>query len=508
MGAIERTGRRSPADIARLAPVFTLLASAGFLLIQPPVGDLWAARARESAAAHGVGLTYWFSWFGGTVPGSYSVLAPYLSRIANVGVVGAAATIAITLLCHRLVRGSRHPTVATWLAAVGTAFSLWSGRVPFAVGTAVMIVALLCVRARRPGAAALAGVATALVSPVSGAFLILGLAGVLVHLPRFRRTATSAVVGTGVPLIAMAGYFGMPGPEGYPANQAIFAAAAIALMLVLRPDPYVRTVVIISLIACPLLAIVPNGMGSNFGRFAWICLPVAVAATARARPAITVLAGASALLFGIVGSAHDLFVAAQPMSNASYFTNLVAELDRIPNLAEYRVEVVPDGTHAAAYALLGHASLARGYETQSDNSLNGVLKSPSLNATSYKTWLDDNAVGYVVIDRTTLAHGPEDSLVRPGKLPYLTEIWSDAHWRLFRVGAARPIMAPPTRVLDAEQASLLVSSPRAGTFGLRIRWSRFLSAQSVDGAPARLAPDGHGWTTFTCDRAGNYVIRG
>ena len=41
--------------------------------------------------------------------------------------------------------------------------------------------------------------------------------------------------------------------------------------------------------------------------------------------------------------------------------------------------------------------------------------------------------GYVAIDNTTLKNSSEDRLVRSGALPYLVQIWSDAHWRLFRV---------------------------------------------------------------------------
>ena len=36
---------------------------------------------------HGVGLHYWFSWFGGTVPGHYSVLTPYVLKIVPPGLL-------------------------------------------------------------------------------------------------------------------------------------------------------------------------------------------------------------------------------------------------------------------------------------------------------------------------------------------------------------------------------------------------------------------------------------
>jgi hypothetical protein len=411
-------------------------------------------------------------------------------------------------LAYRLVRGSPHPAIATWLAAIGSGLSLWSGRVPFALGTALMLVAWLCVRADRRGLATVLGVATALASPVSGAFLILGLSGLFFHDARRRATILWTAVGTGASLVAVAVYFGMPGPEGFPAIQAVLTIAVLALMLLARPPAFVRTVVIISMIACPVLAIIPNGMGGNFERFASICLPVAIAATARVRPSFIVLSTCAAVLLGMASSAHDLFIASQPMSSSSYYTGLTAELDRTPGLADYRVEVVPDGTHVSAYALLDHASLARGYETQSDNAQNSVLTSPSLNAASYRTWLDNNAVGYVVIDRQTLLHTSEDTLVRSEKLPYLREVWSDTHWRMYRVVAPSPVVARPARIVDAGQAQLVISAPQAGRLELRVRWSRFLQVQAPGNQEALLKPDGRGWTTLTVARSGRYVVTG
>jgi hypothetical protein len=488
--------------------LFILFVAAAFVIARPPVGDLWAARARASAAAHGVGLHYWFSWFDGTVPGHYSVLAPYLTRIVDVTVLGAIATTGVIAMCRRLVRDSRHPAIATWLGAVATGFSLWSGRVPFALGTALAVVALLAVLTKRTAAAAVAGALTALVSPVCAVFLMLGLTGVLVHVAGRRTVALCAVVAAAVPLAGVAAYFGLPGPEGFPIVQAAGAAGAIGVMMLARPAPYVRTVLAISLGASLLLTVVPNGLGSNFERFVWIWLPVAVAATARARPSLTALVGAAAVMLGIIGSTKDLVVAAQPLSQPSYFSNLIRELDRTPALTNYRLEAVPDGAHVATYALLDHAMLARGFETQTDNKLNGVLQSASLTAAGYRAWLDENAVGYVLIDRSTLASGPEDKLVRAGNLPYLHEFWSDAHWRLFEVSAANPIAARPARIVDADQASITIATPGAGTFPLRIRWSRFLRIRSARGDAARVEPDGEGWTTLVTRRPGTFVISG
>jgi hypothetical protein len=489
------------------AVCFSGLAAIAFLIVRPPVGDFWAAQARQYAALHGVGLHYWFAWFGGTVPGHYSVFAPYLLRVVNPGVLGAAATVASVLLCRRLLASSGHPVAAAWVAAVVGSFSLWSGRIPFAAGTALMLAGLVAVSANRRGPAAVAGAAAALVSPVSGAFLILGVLGALLHDRERRVTASWAAGGAAVCLIGVAAYFGLPGSEGFPVSHALLAAGTCALLLLARPPAFIRTVVIISVLACPVLAIVPNGMGTNFERFAWICLPVAVVATGRAIRPIVYLTSVVAALAGVAGSAHDLYVAAQPMSTVSYTDGLARRLDQTPNLANYRLEVVPDGTHVAAYTLIAHAALARGYETQSDNQLNHVLMSNSIDAVSYRAWLDDNAVAYVALDRVTLQHNPEDRLVRSGTVPYLKQVWSDDHWLLYAVERPVPIAPPPARVTDADQADIVISVPRAGRYELHLRWSRFLRF-TPNTKNAQLQEGANGHSVLVASTPGSYTIAG
>ena len=103
--------------------VIAVLNAVLFLLIRPDVNDLWAARARASAVRNGVGLSYWFSWFGGSTPGNYSVLTPYISAYTTAEVLGAVSAVAIPLLCIVLTRGTEHPIMATSVAAVTAGIS-------------------------------------------------------------------------------------------------------------------------------------------------------------------------------------------------------------------------------------------------------------------------------------------------------------------------------------------------------------------------------------------------
>src|ERR1700744_4044831 len=61
--------------------VLALAAGLSFILVRPPVADLQAADARAAAAARGVGLSYWLSWYSGSAPGDYSVLTPKFTAV-------------------------------------------------------------------------------------------------------------------------------------------------------------------------------------------------------------------------------------------------------------------------------------------------------------------------------------------------------------------------------------------------------------------------------------------
>ena len=128
----------------------TAISAVVFVIVQPNVSDLQAALARESAADHGVGLSYWFQWFGGgSTPGNYSIIVPYLSSLVSAAVLGAVATVASIPLVHRALSGTRYRTPAVWLATFLLGMNLWSGRVPFALGCAAGLVAIIGAREQR-----------------------------------------------------------------------------------------------------------------------------------------------------------------------------------------------------------------------------------------------------------------------------------------------------------------------------------------------------------------------
>lgn len=505
---------RATQALSKSTVIATALAAANataFFILRPGVNDLWAARARASAVSHGVGLTYWFAWFGGgSTPGNYSVITPYLSALISAELVGALAAVAITVLTAFAVRGTAHPVAATAVVTLAAGINLWSGRVPFLLGSALAIGAVIAVRSRRPVIAAVLTVISILASPVSPAFLALALVAVFVALPRYRMVSATTVITVvvGFGLVALA--FGAPGPQPFSFTLCVESLLALGLLLFARTPEFVRTLLWLAMGTALILFLVPNGMGSNFGRMIWFCIPVLIVATSRWRAWIACLIVAPMLLSGANLTLSDLRQAGDPTSNTAYYQPLADELDRISGLNNYRVEVVSQKAQAAYDALLDHTMLARGWETQEDTALNRTVLSPTLDATAYKIWLDNNSVGYVALPRARAESFPEYKLVAAG-IPYLHQVWVSDDWTLYRVANPTPIIAAPQSVLSYGQAKLVVRSTCACTFTVRIRYSKYLRGTPVDRTAkgtVDLAPDGSGYTVMTTSQPGDYTLHG
>ena len=507
--------------------VLAVLNAVAFVLVRPDVNDLWAARARASAVSDGVGLTYWFSWFGGSTPGNYSVLTPYLCSYLGTEVVGALAAVAATVLAALLVRRTPHPFAATTVAMVAAAVNLWSGRVPFLLGAAVAAGALVALVHRRRAAAVVLTVVAMAASPVAGVFVALGLSGTfLTTRTRDWRPIIAWVAGaTAVVLVAVVVLFGAPGAEPFDLTYALEAIGGLVLLRLMNPPDHLRTTIWTAMLAIVVLWAVPNGLGANGARFVWFCLPVAVVAFSARRTTVAALLVLPLLAAGSASTLRDLRDASAPMASTAYFTPLADKLDVMPQLRNYRLEVVDQGQrngyHAGYSALLGHASLARGWETQEDGARNASLYRDPLNPVTYKVWLDNNAVGYVAVPAARVAAFPERTLVRGGRARYLHRVWHDRNWTLYRVQNATPIIAAPATITTIRQSSMTIQVPCACTVHARLRWSKFLSADllapgangadpapAIPPAPAVVRDDGNGWTTITTTRPGAYQLRG
>jgi hypothetical protein len=359
-------------------------------------------------------------------------------------------------------------------------------------------------------------------SPLAGAFLVLGLSGTFLttRTKAYRPIIAYAAVPAGVALVLTTLAFGAPGPEPFSNALLLELCAAVILVFAGAPD-HLRTTFYVTAIAILLAWAVPNGVGSNIARFVWFVLPVAALALSSKRVLVALLATTPLIAIGAVTTATDLHHASEPIASVAYYKTLVHRLDDIPDLRNYRVELVDHGARAGYDALLDHAMLARGWETQEDTALNRPLTEDPLDPVTYKVWLDNNAVGYVALPSASVGAYPEYKLVASDTAGYLTRIWRDAKWDLFRVDDPTPIVAAPATVVAHDQKSMTLRVPCRCTLPVRVHWSKFLTAalqergpsgkETVDATPfqdADLVDDGTGWTVLTTRKPGIYVLRG
>jgi hypothetical protein len=497
--------------ITQLICVAGVLDAVLFFLLRPNVNDLWAARARAAAVHDGVGLTYWFSWFGGgATPGNYSVVTPWISAYIGTETLCALSAAAIPFLVAILVRGSYHPRAATAIAAVAVGANLWSGRVPFLFASALAVAGLIFFRERRIVPAVVLMLVSVVATPTPAAFVALGMAGVFISWPSRRRDAAIVIAAIGAASLAITYAFGSPGPEPFGSTLRVQLICALLLLQLARPKRWVRTTLWVSVLAVIAISSVGNAMGSNLARWVWFCLPVVVMALSRFNAFFVALVVTPLLVGGWNMTYIDLQNAVKPVSSTQYYQPLAEELDTLPDLVNYRLEIVDHGAHAAYAALLNHATLARGWETQADVELNNSVLDRHLAPITYHLWLNANAVGYVALPATTIANYGEYNLVNSPTPPdYLQLIWQNPDWKLYKVTKdLRPIVAAPAQVVRSSQASMTVDVPCACTVDVQVRYSKFLQATGPAGNAAQISDNGTGWTVLTSTAPGTYRLQG
>jgi hypothetical protein len=175
--------------------------------------------------------------------------------------------------------------------------------------------------------------------------------------------------------------------------------------------------------------------------------------------------------------------------------------------------------HWEAAYLAPHVALARGWERQLDKRYDGVLESSSLTAAGYRAWLDREGVSYVVLPDVAFDQSSdrEVRLIRSG-LPYLDEVVHSAHWRIFSVLGASPLVAPlvaghSARVAGAGAAGVHLVALGVDSFALSVAGpGRFLVKVHytpywrVTAGSARVSQGPEGFTEVSATRAGKIAV--
>ncbi len=483
-----------------------------WVLLYPHTPDL-AGQVYRVGLFEQLGFTVWDEhWYSGHHIPAYSLLFPPLGSLLGIRLLGSLAVLASCLLFERIAapvygQSARWGAAFFAVAAVG---DVWAGRVAFALGVCFALAAALAFARGRTAIALVLSVLCAAASPVAAVSLGLAALALSVH-SRSAKAVLILGLPAGVVVLTLALLFPEGGWEPFPIRS--FAATAVVVLLFLWALPasarLLRTGGVTYLAACVACLLVHSPIGSNIERFGVLLAgPLLLCALAadgarskRTAPAAAVAAVAlcAAAVWVLWGPVRETrAVAGSPATSAAYYAPLERFLAGVPG--PVRVEVPLTRTHWEAALLAPTVSLARGWDKQLEERYDRVLLSSSLTAASYRQWLTDQAVSYVALPDVPLdsSSAREGALIRTG-LPYLRQVRSSAHWRLFAVLGAAPLATGPGVLTGLGHDWFSLRAAAAGSLLVRVHYTRYWAATSGDACVSR-APGG--WTQVSVLRAG------
>ena len=495
--------------------------AAAYVAIEPHNIDL-AAHTYRAELFGREGPTIWNGqWYAGHHTPAYSVLFPPLAWLLGPTLVGALAAVAGAALFEPLARGhfgDRARWGSLWFG-VGATSNLFTGRLPFALGVAIGLGALLALQRRRPRTAAALAVVCSLASPVAGLFLALaGLAYELAGRNRglLRRGGEGAIVAGAAMLPPVALAVAFPGggyePFHYPAFRWVPVFAIGALLLLPRRERALRLGVALYGLATVAAYVIETPMGANavrlgalFGGPVLACALAGRAGSAVRRAALAVPLAALAL--------WQLSPAVREFGNAiedetaeeSYYEPLLGFLAR-QDPRRGRLEIPLTSSHWEAAVVAPRFPIVRGWERQLDARHHALFYDGSLTASTYERWLRANGVRFVALSdsRVDYSARQERRLVERG-LPYLRPRWRSRQWRVYEVTEPAPIVAPEgsasMSLAELESDQLRIDVRRPGGALVRVHWSPYWQ---VDGGCVERSGE---WTRLIADRPGRLRIR-
>ncbi|WP_330467373.1 MFS transporter [Streptomyces longwoodensis] len=494
----ELLGRHPVLSVTALSGVLHLV---WFFTFANSGGDLAAQDAWAEFVGRHPDSAYNLAWYGGMHPVSYSVVSPYLMSVLGVrttmmiaGTLSAALLTLVLLRC-RPVRNPVWPAVAGVFAFLCNAAS---GRVTFGLGTVFALGAVAVVFcwphrwrykrwAKALCAAPLAALAT-MASPVAGLFV--GLIAVALFLQKRRPGAWALGLAPAAVVAVSAWLFPFSGtqPMSFGSASLPLVYAVIVFLVVPRDWKTVRITAAVYGLAVLGVWIVSSQIGSNITRLAMLFAGVVLVcalpfAVPRSRKWYVIVVATAGFVTWIGFKSVDDVVRTTPAASwARELAPLVNQLQGV-GAEKGRVEVVPARSHREASALAPYVNLARGWNRQADMERNPLFYDDTLNSANYHEWLQRWAVHFVVVpkDKPDGDGGErERELVQRG-LPYLTQIWGDANWQLFRVTDPAPLAEPHAVVQRAEQGEWTIDVQRAGRVLIRIPYSPWLSIVDAQG---------------------------
>ena len=475
-------------------------------------GDLAAQETWARFAAQHGDSAYGLFWYGGVHTMNYSVISPYLMGALGVRTVAVASGLAAGWLAAvLLVRTAiRRPLWPALLAAFGLWVNVAAGRVTFALGVAFALAACVALVGRRLRVAPAAGfgLLAAMASPVAGLFLVVAGAaywlvrdwarGAALTLPPFAVVATTTLL------------FPFHGQEPMAAGRILWPGLLGLAVAALAPRDWrvVRWAGAVYAAGVLLSYVIASPIGANVERLALLFAPAVLLAALletpgclrRLRGALAVALAASLVWLGSGTPTSFLRGSGQVPAWAADTHGVVRALDRL-GANDARVEAVPTQDHREAAVLAPHVNLARGWNTQLDMERGRLFYDGTFSPTKYRAWLDRWAVGFVVLpDAEPDRYGEAEAHLVRSRLAWLEPVWSDAHWKVYRVRNAVPLVSAPAAVVHTSDDALEIRMPRRGSVSVRVAYSPWLHAE--DGCLSRKGD----FTRLTVNGPGVYRI--
>ncbi len=504
-------------DWWKAAPVLISVAFAvAYLIWQPRTVDMAAHTFRADLFGQ-EGFALWNGqWYGGHHTLAYSVLSPPLTWLFSPALVLAAAAVASAALFPPLMRGAFGDERARWGSiwfGAGTATLLFTGRLPFAIGVALGLAALLALQRRRYALAIAFAVLCPLGSPVAGLFLALaGLAFALAA----RRERTKWLEGAAIAAAAFipAAFLAYAFPEGgwapFPAVAfvPIMLFVGICLVLLPREEAALRWGLGLYGLGAILALLIETPMGGNAVRLGALFGGPVVLCALWGRPWARRPAMLAFLIVGLTALAVWQWAAAvrdvqkyvtDPAAKSDYFEPLRQWLYTLRD--QRRIEIPFTRGHWEGAEIAPETAMARGGLRQLDTGLHPIFYREGLASLTYAAWLSDNAVRYVALpsalpDRSAYA---ERALIEKG-LRYLRLRWKSDDWRVYEFLLPAPLVISQGNanvVLEQfENDELLLDVKRPGEAIVKVRWTPYWFASG-----ACVEPDG-AWTRVIAERKG------
>jgi hypothetical protein len=472
-----------------VAAIFTAV----YLIWEPRTVDLAAHTFRADLFGQ-EGFTIWNGqWYGGHHTPAYSVISPPLAWLLTPPLALAAAAMASAALFPPLARGwfgdERARWGSIWFGAA-TATLLFTSRLPFAIGVAFALAALLALQRRHYWLAILFAVLCPLGSPVAGLFL--AMAGVAYAIAergdRAKRTEGLAIAAAAfLPPVFLAWAFPEGGWAPFPTSAFIpIPLFALACVIVLpREQSALRWGAVLYGLGSTLALALETPMGGNAVRLGALFGGPVLLCALWGRPwtkrwwAIPILAlgfGSLALWQWSPAVRDVKKYIEDPAAKADYFQPLRDFLFRLPD--QRRIEIPFTRSHWEGSEVAMDQPLARGWLRQLDTRLNPIFYKGNLTALTYASWLSDNAVRYVALasakpDKSSYG---ERALIEKG-LPYLRLRWKSDDWRVYEVLLPSPLLIPQRDArmsLDQFQSDeLLIDVKKPGEAIVKVRWTPY-----------------------------------